>query len=267
MAPYYNDATFQSLLSSQRELLCKLQFEDSLKTSNSSKKRQHQEPLLASDCMNSSNLSIGFETGQKIHNTEPLSLGIGNDNFVIPDPQLDTEPFYDPFLEEENCSKKRRKFHEEDDFDNPKRRRSTLGSFSQIFERCDEEAVDIAPQSPIRDHCAPTAAATTPTNSYVVYDDSDDDDDYGVIVETVEEPDCEQPLPSHHHSHSKIRQRLVDFEHAMERSQDSQQKIHDWDRKMGLKRSHSKTMRLSTRSRKKLRQLLKKEIMHLSKMC
>ena len=63
----------------------------------------------------------------------------------------------------------------------------------------------------------------------------------------------------------KLREQLVRFEKAMEQAQLSQQMIHDWDRKMGLKRSHSKTMRLSTRSRKKLRQLMKKEITQLSK--
>lgn len=47
---------------------------------------------------------------------------------------------------------------------------------------------------------------------------------------------------------------------AMEKSQKTQQDIHDWDRTMGLKRSHCKTMRLTTRSRKKLRQMLKKQI-------
>jgi hypothetical protein len=40
----------------------------------------------------------------------------------------------------------------------------------------------------------------------------------------------------------------------------SQQSIHDWDKKMGLKRSHSKTMRMSMRTRKKLRTLIKKEL-------
>lgn len=46
------------------------------------------------------------------------------------------------------------------------------------------------------------------------------------------------------------------FVFAMDKSTKSQQDIHNWDRKMGLKRSHSKTMRLSMRSRKKLRTLL-----------
>ena len=42
---------------------------------------------------------------------------------------------------------------------------------------------------------------------------------------------------------------------SMKASQDAQQSIHDWDRKMGLRRSHSKTMRASSRSRKKLQEL------------
>ena len=42
---------------------------------------------------------------------------------------------------------------------------------------------------------------------------------------------------------------------SMKASQNSQQSIHDWDREMGLRRSHSKTMRASSRSRKKLQEL------------
>jgi hypothetical protein len=58
---------------------------------------------------------------------------------------------------------------------------------------------------------------------------------------------------------------LSRFVTSMENSAKSQQVIHDWDRTMGLKRSHSKTMRLTMRSRKKLRQLLKKDVNHLAK--
>jgi hypothetical protein len=50
------------------------------------------------------------------------------------------------------------------------------------------------------------------------------------------------------------------FSEAMTSSTKSQQDIHDWDRKMGLKRSHSKTMRMSMRSRKKLRAVMNKEM-------
>jgi len=60
------------------------------------------------------------------------------------------------------------------------------------------------------------------------------------------------------------RKMMVDLSEAMERTQKSQQDIHDWDKKMGLKRSHSKTMRLTMRSRKKLRNMLKKQINQLT---
>lgn len=49
------------------------------------------------------------------------------------------------------------------------------------------------------------------------------------------------------------------FRNAMQRTQKSQQEIHNWDKKMGLRRSHSKVMRLSFRSRKQLCKLLKKK--------
>lgn len=39
---------------------------------------------------------------------------------------------------------------------------------------------------------------------------------------------------------------------AMNRTEESQQDIHDWDRSMGLRRSHSSTMRATGRSRRKL---------------
>lgn len=57
---------------------------------------------------------------------------------------------------------------------------------------------------------------------------------------------------------TKISQVAEAFAAAMAQSHKSQQALHDWDKKMGLKRSHSKTMRLSMRSRKKLKGMLKK---------
>eukprot|EP00934_Nitzschia_sp_Nitz4_P003502 Nitzschia sp. Nitz4//scaffold150_size53981//7818//8579//NITZ4_006670-RA/size53981-processed-gene-0.24-mRNA-1//-1//CDS//3329537050//3492//frame0 len=58
----------------------------------------------------------------------------------------------------------------------------------------------------------------------------------------------------------EVQGNLRKFADAMGNSTKSQQDIHDWDRKMGLKRSHSKTMRMTMRSRKKLRTMLKKDI-------
>jgi len=48
---------------------------------------------------------------------------------------------------------------------------------------------------------------------------------------------------------------MVQLLSCMELSQESQEAIYDWDRSMGLRRSHSKTMRASARSRKKLQQM------------
>jgi len=53
---------------------------------------------------------------------------------------------------------------------------------------------------------------------------------------------------------------LAKIASVMEASQTSQQNIHDWDRKFGLRRAHSKTMRESCRSRKKVLDFLKGEI-------
>lgn len=49
------------------------------------------------------------------------------------------------------------------------------------------------------------------------------------------------------------------FASAMEATQASQQAIHDWDRKFGLRRAHSKTMRETCRSRKRVLEFLKGE--------
>jgi hypothetical protein len=52
---------------------------------------------------------------------------------------------------------------------------------------------------------------------------------------------------------------IPQFASAMEATQASQQAIHDWDRKFGLRRAHSKTMRESCRSRKRVLEFLKGE--------
>jgi len=57
---------------------------------------------------------------------------------------------------------------------------------------------------------------------------------------------------------------LISLDQSMARTQQSQLAIHNWDKQMGLKRSHSKTMRLSSRSRKKIRAFLKREITSIS---
>ena len=62
-----------------------------------------------------------------------------------------------------------------------------------------------------------------------------------------------------------LKKSLEELASAMEKSAKSQQDIHNWDKKMGLKKSHSKTMRLSTRSRKKLLSSCRREIKALGR--
>lgn len=84
----------------------------------------------------------------------------------------------------------------------------------------------------------------------------DDDDDNMALMRFGPILECEHPgLVA-----SEIKEVMEAFAESMVQSQMSQQSIHDWDKKMGLKRSHSKTMRLSMRSRKKLKAMVKKGI-------
>ena len=62
-------------------------------------------------------------------------------------------------------------------------------------------------------------------------------------------------------SSANLYQRVLRLDQAMERSLRSQRLIQDWDAKMGLRRCHSKTMRQTTESRKKVQELMVSTIM------
>lgn len=100
--------------------------------------------------------------------------------------------------------------------------------------------------------------------------DSDDDDSVisqmsdGVAFDNVVSPVRLQTFSKSNIPEANIKETMEMFYDAMSMSQKSQHAIHDWDKKMGLKRSHSKTMRLSMRSRKKLKTMIKKDMLHLS---
>lgn len=91
------------------------------------------------------------------------------------------------------------------------------------------------------------------------YEDSSIARDYTVIIEDTGNYDKTSRLSRRQDKRipAKRSKQIDVFGSAMWESYKSQQLIHAWDRKMGLKRSHSKTMRHSMRSRKALRQLLK----------
>ena len=283
MAPqqetFQNDTTFQCLLSSQRALLNRL---------NSERQRKNalyviNEPAVHGDWPNAApNQSISFETSRLDNVAMPkrTSVGIGADCFIMPDPNFDTEQFVASFYDE---GKKRPRDGNEEFM--KKKRRTTLIFLDYIFcvneesmnkkRRTTESFLDHVYEN---DGEPKTSTVIEPekVKNRVEYVDSDDDD-YGVIVEDVsddsksdwevedewefDDNDDDDGKPKM--APAEAKKHLVVFEGAMGRSQDSQQSIHDWDRKMGLKRSHSKTMRLSSRSRKELRQFTQKDIKHI----
>mmetsp|Transcript_40449 Transcript_40449/g.74904 ORF Transcript_40449/g.74904 Transcript_40449/m.74904 type:complete len:782 (-) Transcript_40449:164-2509(-) len=114
-----------------------------------------------------------------------------------------------------------------------------------------KKGVCALPAQPLRPLLPPEAAAAAPHPSH--------------IPQPPPPPPLHHPLPPPQPPAAppkslavvtdEILAHLQDF---MEQSQDSQQAIHDWDRAMGLRRSHSKTMRHSSRSRKKLRAMREK---------
>lgn len=264
MAPlderYQNDVTFDALLSSQRELLNKLNFEKQLQQTEVM--RNHHLACATAGIANTNstswgnatNQSIGFDTfrSDNMLLSRRLSVGIGNDRFILPDSQFDSDNYAESFFEPEALGKKRLA-KDESEADNVKRRRTTLSFLDYIFDK-KEETKEVT--------------AMKQEKQRFEYDDSDDDD-YGVIIEDVSDDEDYDDDDENDYFEPQIdlveaKKKMISFDGAMGSSQESQQAIHDWDRKMGLKRSHSKTMRLSSRSRKQLRDIMQKDIKGLS---
>lgn len=250
MAPleerFENDSTFQSLLVSQRELLSKLNYEKQLE--------QEQRKMNERASIAPSNLSIGFQSLRcdNVVFSKRFSIGVGNDSFILPDSSFDSDPYTPTSFYPIDGGKKRPKDGSNDDDANEnKRRRTTLSFLDYLFDKNEES----------------DKRRKKTEKTRVEYNDTDDED-YGVVIEDASDSDDNDDddfdVPSRPRiDPTEAKDKMVSFEGAMGKSQDSQQAIHDWDRKMGLKRSHSKTMRLSSRSRKKLRTLMQKDIDHL----
>lgn len=119
-------------------------------------------------------------------------------------------------------------------------------------ESCDEDEPEETPSNMVENYAKDPLLESKDISSFEEADE---------LIASDHLVELDHPKASHKPMDTaKLKSFLESFNHAMERSQKSQQDIHDWDRKMGLKRSHSKTMRLSSRSRKKLRAFMKKEI-------
>ena len=63
------------------------------------------------------------------------------------------------------------------------------------------------------------------------------------------------------HSSTNLHQRILKLDKAMEKSIKSQKMLQAWDTKMGLRKCHSKTMRSTTTSRKKVQEMMVSTIM------
>jgi hypothetical protein len=261
-----NDEAFLNLLSSQRQLLTQLNRE------SAANRLAESEMKLSGGCMNG---DLPVAPNQSIcepmnHNgvvfSKRLSTGLGNDIFCYPaglaadeyKVGYGTSNSFDIVPKSYKKDKDNLGLH---DFEVGKKRHlSSIGFLNSLF------AEDMRQQRRL---------SLLPNHSFQPFPDnmpdSDDEDveDEEVElllrnIEPLELPKVPQPKPQPQTEPKQgpkdVRKFMMALSAAMEKSQKSQQDIHDWDRKMGLKRSHSKTMRLSTRSRKKLRAMLKKQI-------
>lgn len=244
-----NDDAFLSLLSSQRELLNRLNMEGSKKkdqkdnkvVAQGSNKRKRGSMIGSSDPLSLMNTPISTHgSSLDMLLSRRLSLTFGGDFLGFPP----YDSMYN-FVDEEKI----KDFDMGADMRNMKYRRSSLDFFSSM-----------ASEDPQR----LTNRRLSMLSNFSGYTGLSDGMDHELHYENA----CPDNAPisligvqlDPRIPPEKVKENLNAFAISMDRSTKSQQDIHAWDRKMGLKRSHSKTMRMTMRSRKKLRSLLKKDI-------
>jgi len=262
--PIHDDTAFQSLLSSQRQLLRMLNLE---KGNDVLQEKPYASCYSNTDFSNdlihnATNVSIGevSNRSEQVLCSRRTSIGIGSDIYILPD--FEPNKIDSDFMPLGNGEgdQKTRKIDADDNTKRIKRRRSTLVFLQYLFDKQEDRpaSMDVVKQAEIMEA---EAADVRPNGDY----GDSDDDDYGVYTVDVYDDVLNQTEFIEIDPAECVRQQFVLFESSMEKSQGSQQAIHDWDRKMGLKRSHSKTMRLSSRSRKKLRSIVKKQVSHMER--
>lgn len=250
-----NDEAFLTLLSSQRELLNRMNMESAMLRSQqaNTNNRDHEMrrgsvigPVDPLSLMNTP--IVEQQRGHDIIFSQRLSNYGANDSFRTPNPGFSL------MHQEQNLK--------ESNFSDPKkmkRRRSSLGLLSDavFFDELNKlpmgrrlsmmsnlsgftggGEMNFAHQDFVFDNVDPELALSVPESSSVQLNPN-------IPPETV-------------------RKNLHAFVSSMDKTTQSQLDIHAWDKQMGLKRSHSKTMRLTMRSRKRLRAMLKKDINSLS---
>jgi len=256
-----NDSAFMALLSSQRELLNQLNKENALRRAGA---LNNTSPRRNDDLLFGTRGSM-FDRRSSIDMLvcpfpKRLSMGIGNDSCLLPELPFD---FGDSshrcdYSSKDALPEKKPKFEAFDSPIKPKKRRlSSLGFLSSSFfedylqTSTRRDSLLSVSKLELRGLDASERSAIIPTG----IDFGDEDE-----TESLEPLELEPHIKNSKIDPEVAKQRIESFQTAMDESQKSQQSIHDWDRKMGLKRSHSKTMRLSSRSRKKLRSMLKNEL-------
>lgn len=236
-----NDEAFLTLLSSQRALLSRLNMESAAKKQQAARRTQQQPsrslgpgPFYGNaDPFSLMNTPIIERGGMDMLVPRRLSVGYGNHfgGFNLTDTT--------------RGSALKQKYTEVDP-KKMKRRRSSLGILSSFLPDDSEQ-----PGHQSR-RLSMLSTFSGGLNDVFSLDNENSDSNANEKQTEVRMDPRIRP--------ETVKKNLLAFSKAMESSTQSQQDIHDWDRKMGLKRSHSKTMRLTMRSRKKLRTMLKKDI-------
>jgi hypothetical protein len=199
-----------------------------------------------------------------LYHSKRFSLGLGG-----PSDHLLSHSFHTRFSSDKDVDLKsaimNRYFdasHHSNTFGRSNRRMSNLGALtSSFFEEHDKStrresiasAASFASVASVHE-----AEKSESDDASVISEIGNDDREDDNIRQLTSGPIIECAFPAL--VASEIKEIMEAFTESMMRSQKSQQAIHDWDKTMGLKRSHSKTMRLSMRSRKKLKTMIKKDV-------
>jgi hypothetical protein len=270
-----NDDTFLSLLSSQRELLNQLNMEAAAMRSqlastpnvamlNQPRDLSQRGSRMLLEQQNHSkvrrsSLDLLFSKRLSMEFGIPLLSSHGDSNFH------EEHYGYNKTTESSQMNTILNELGESYHIMKKRRRLSSIGFLSSTFfedhlKASRHSVVDLSSHKKIE---------SKKTTKEIIADGGDDSDSEDEFAEEVEEDSrstvvpaeeySQTPIPALHVDPEKARTLMEAFSTAMEKSQKSQQDIHDWDRQMGLKRSHSKTMRQTTRSRKKLRSTFKKD--------
>jgi hypothetical protein len=243
-----------TLLSSQRELLTQLKRENAMRGSTGLRNTSSGSRYICAEDSSLSNKAVSERrSSMDMLLSKRFSLGMGNDNYVLPAFSWDI-PCDGGYKDVVSVAKKRNcKGYDKhnEGVRRKKRRLSSLGFLSSTF--FEDNLANSSRRNSLVTILKPAMRELETGATDISFDVEDNENDENVSFEPLE---LEQPKVDP----VKCKVALETFRAAMEQSQKSQLSIHDWDRKMGLKRSHSKTMRLSSRSRKKLKGVFKNEI-------